>query len=146
MQPQFTKILRTTAKKTEKKGEKPVNSNFPSSFSNTPLSRATTTSVTGGKELIYPGGKTQMQMQRREASTLKSLDNDETEDWLKEKWVQGIPPPFENSRGRGVARFDKRLDGSRSLSTPFVDLAESRAWSLWYKVKMAADGEREGKS
>lgn len=146
MQPQFTKILRTTAEKTEKKGGKPVNSNFPSSFSNTPLSRATTTSVTGGKELIYPGGKTQMQMQRREASTLKSLDNDETEDWVKEKWVQGIPPPFENSRGRGVARFDKRLDGSRSLSTPFVDLAESRAWSLWYKVKMAADGEREGKS
>lgn len=85
MQPQFTKILRTTAKKTEKKGEKRVNSNFPSSFSNTPLSRATTTSVTGGKELIYPGGKTQMQMQRREASTLKSLDNDETEDWVKEK-------------------------------------------------------------
>lgn len=85
MQPQFTKILRTTAKKTEKKEGKPVNSNFPSSFSNTPLSRVTTTSVTGGKELIYPGGKTQMQMQRREASTLKSLDNDETEDWLKEK-------------------------------------------------------------
>lgn len=141
MQPQFTKILR---QKNGKERGKTSKFQFSELFlQHTPI---TTTSVTSGKELIYPGGKTQMQMQRREASTLKSLDNDETEDWVKEKWVQGIPPPFENSRGRGVARFDKRLDGSRSLSTPFVDLAESRAWSLWYKVKMAADGEREGKS
>lgn len=101
--------------------KKPINSNFPSCFSITiqqPLLRVSRV------EKNLSTRTTPMQMQR-EALTFTSLDNDETEDWLKENRVQGILPssPWKQSWTRAVARFDKRLDGSRLDQTtpPLLD-------------------------
>ena len=114
-------------RKIKKEEKERVNFNFPSPF----LQRApiTTTSVTGRKRsylsTLLPR-KTQMQMQRKGGKR-----------WRSNLWITTKQRTERKPSPRDSSSSLESNSISGLMEAAFVDLAESRAWSLWYKVRMA---------
>ena len=113
-------------RKIKKEEKERVNSNFPSPFpQRAPI---TTTSIAGGKEVIcLPFCPEKLRCRCRKGGKR----------WRSNLWITTKQRTERKPSPRDSSSSLESNSISGLMEAAFVDLAESRAWSLWYKVRMA---------